>query len=105
MSKKLHYGDKDDRMNRMGDILLIPDWPKVFHFSTRKPNPGAHGYDPYKIKDMHASFFAWGPAFKNGITFPSFENVNVFPIITKILGLTYSHKIDGSKKLAEKITK
>jgi predicted AlkP superfamily pyrophosphatase or phosphodiesterase len=105
MSKQLHYGDEDDKMNRMGDILLIPDWPKVFHFSSRKPNPGAHGYDPYKLKDMHASFFAWGPIFKNGITVSAFENVNVFPVITKILGLNYAHTIDGTKKLAEKILK
>jgi len=105
MSKQLHYGDKDDLMNRMGDILLIPDWPKVFHFSTRKPNPGAHGYDPYLVKDMQATFFAWGPAFKKGMRIGSFENVHVFPVVAKILDLKYTHKIDGTEELSEKILK
>jgi hypothetical protein len=53
---------------------------------------------------MHATFFAWGPAFKN-MTVPSFENVNVYPVITKILGLHYDDKIDGTNELAEKIVK
>jgi hypothetical protein len=103
--KHLHYGASDDKTNRAGDILLVPDWPKVFHFSSRRPNPGAHGYDPYTLKDMHAIFLAWGPAFKNGITVPAFENVNVFPVVTRILGLNFSHKIDGTKKLADTILK
>src|SRR6185436_19643852 len=43
----LHYGTADDAMDRIGDIILVPNWPKTFNFSTRKPNPGAHGFDPY----------------------------------------------------------
>jgi hypothetical protein len=53
---------------------------------------------------MHAVFYAWGPAFKN-CTVPSFENVNVFPVVTSILGLRFSGKIDGNPGLAEKILK
>jgi predicted AlkP superfamily pyrophosphatase or phosphodiesterase len=101
----LHYGAKDDVMNRIGDILLVPDWPKTFRLSNRKPNPGAHGYDPYKVKDMTATFFAWGPAFKNHLLISRFENVNVFPVVAKILGLTYTQKIDGDPKFAQSILK
>ena len=103
--KRLHYNTKHDRMNRIGDILLLPAWPKVFSFSGRKPNPGSHGYDPHLVTEMDAVFLAWGPAFKSGLKVPAFENVNVYPVITKILGLTYTHKIDGTTKLAEKILK
>lgn len=105
MPARLHYGAKDDVTNRIGDILLIPSWPLTFTFSNRKPNPGAHGYDPALVKDMHASFFAWGPAFKTRLVIPSFENVNVYPVITTILGLKYKEKIDGSPELAKKILK
>lgn len=105
MPLRLHYGRKDDVLNRIGDIILMPVWPQVFNFSTRKPNPGAHGYDPALVKDMHATFYAWGPAFKKNLQIPSFENVNVYPVVTKILGLTYKEKIDGTTKLAEKILK
>jgi predicted AlkP superfamily pyrophosphatase or phosphodiesterase len=105
MPARLHYGAHDDVMNRIGDILLIPAWPRTFNFSTRKPNPGAHGYDPFLVKDMLATFYAWGPAFKNHLQIRAFENVNVYPVVTKILGLTYHEQIDGSPKIAEEILK
>ena len=102
---RLHYGIEDDVMDRIGDIILVPTWPHVFNFSTRKPNPGSHGFDPYVVKDMHATFYAWGPAFKTNLKVPSFENVNVYPVVTRILGLKYTDKIDGAPTLAEKILK
>jgi predicted AlkP superfamily pyrophosphatase or phosphodiesterase len=104
MPKHLHYNKKDDLLNRIGDILLVPTWPQVFMLSKRKPNPGAHGFDPVLVPDMRATFFAWGPAFKH-LRVASFSNVNVYPVITKILGLSYSGKIDGSAELAGKIVK
>lgn len=102
---RLHYGKSDDVMNRIGDIILIPKWPKVFNFSTRKPNIGWHGYDPTLVKDMLATFYAWGPAFQKNLKIPAFENVNLYPLITQLLGLTYTEKIDGRKELAKKILK
>jgi predicted AlkP superfamily pyrophosphatase or phosphodiesterase len=103
MPSHLHYNPKDDRMNRIGDILLLPIWPRVF--SSRKPGIGHHGFDPTVVKDMHATFIAWGPAFKNGVTIPSFENVNVYPLITKILGLKNAEKIDGKAAVLKPILK
>ncbi|RDV13979.1 alkaline phosphatase family protein [Pontibacter diazotrophicus] len=103
MPAHLHYGAKDDVYNRVGDILLLAEAPKVFHFSTHKPAPGTHGYDPVSVKDMHAIFYAWGPAFKKGERIPSFQNIHVYPVVTEILGLKYSHKIDGKKKLAKEV--
>lgn len=100
---QLHYGAKDDRMNRVGDILLLPTWPKVF--SNRKPGNGYHGFEPLAVKDMHAIFYAWGPAFKSNLTIPSFENVNVYPLIAAVLGLHYTEKIDGNKKVLQGILK
>ena len=102
---RLHYGERDDLMHRIGDILLIPKWPKVFSFSNKKRNIGWHGYDPSLVKDMLATFYAWGPAFKKHLKIPSFENVNVYPLATQLLGLTYTEKIDGKKELGKKILK
>jgi predicted AlkP superfamily pyrophosphatase or phosphodiesterase len=56
---------------------------------------GEHGYDP-AIPDMGATFYAWGPAFRHGVTIPAFENVHVYPLIAHILGLTIDQPIDGS---------
>jgi hypothetical protein len=78
----------------------MPHWPKVF--SNRKPGAGYHGFQPLKVKDMHATFFAWGPAFKNNMKIPAFENVNVYPLIAEILGLNITEKIDGKKKVLKK---
>lgn len=104
MPEKLHYGTKDDWMNRIGDILLIPNWPKVFNLYNNKITTiGWHGYDATVVKDMGATFYAWGPAFKSNITIPTFENVDVFPIITQILGLTNTNKIDGTNKAAKEV--
>jgi predicted AlkP superfamily pyrophosphatase or phosphodiesterase len=101
--KHLHYSDKDDRMNRIGDILLIPEWPKVF--SNHIPGIGYHGFDPAAVKDMHATFFAWGPAFKNRLKIPSFDNVNVYPLIAELLNLTITEEIDGKKEVLHKVLK
>jgi predicted AlkP superfamily pyrophosphatase or phosphodiesterase len=103
MPKKYYYGAKVDRMDRIGDILLIPEWPRVF--SRGKPGIGHHGFDPLKVKDMQATFFAWGPAFKNNMQIRAFKNVNVYPMIAEILGLDVTEKIDGKKKVLQKILK
>ncbi|PRY11978.1 putative AlkP superfamily pyrophosphatase or phosphodiesterase [Pontibacter ummariensis] len=101
----LHYGKEDDKYQRVGDILLLTTAPKVFHFYDRKPAPGTHGYDPDAVKDMHATFYAWGPAFKEGLKVPSFKNIQVYPIVAEILGLEYTHQIDGDKSVAEQVLK
>lgn len=98
----LHYGEKDDKYNRIGDLVLIPEWPQVFGSKGRKPKPGAHGFDPTKLTDMGAIFYAWGPAFKKAAPC-TLKNVDVFPVITEILGLRYNHPIDGSDKLKKEI--
>ncbi|MFM6954619.1 MAG: ectonucleotide pyrophosphatase/phosphodiesterase [Sphingobacteriaceae bacterium] len=103
LPKRLHYGPKDDRFNRIGDIVLLAKWPKVF--SDWKVNPGYHGFDPALVPEMKATFFAWGPAFKQGLQVPAFKNVEVYDVVARILGLNKTGKTDGSGKLAEKILK
>ncbi|AYL96889.1 ectonucleotide pyrophosphatase/phosphodiesterase [Mucilaginibacter celer] len=104
MPANLHYSAADDWHNRIGDILLIPHYPKVFNLWNRKTlNMGWHGYDPYKVKDMHATFLAWGPAFKPHTEVPPFKNVDVFNLVNRILGLKYSGKTDGTDELADKV--
>jgi hypothetical protein len=69
---------------------------------NRRPNPGQHGFDN-AIPDMQASFYAWGPAFKNGLTIEAFENVHVYPLIASILGLNITEKIDGRPEVLKPI--
>jgi len=99
--ENLHYGEKDDRYNRIGDIVLLAQWPKTFN---QKVNAGAHGYDPAKVKEMHASFFAWGPAFKEHLKIPSFRNVEVYDVMMNILGIKPLPN-DGTGALSKQILK
>lgn len=89
-----HFSDTHDYFNRIGDIVLVPVYPKVFSSGNRRILPGTHGFDP-AMKEMHAAFLGWGPAFRKGYRLPLFENVHVYPLVCKILGLRYTHKIDG----------
>jgi predicted AlkP superfamily pyrophosphatase or phosphodiesterase len=103
--KRWHRAVKDDWHKRVGDIMLVPHWPQLINLNYKKISPGQHGYDPYLVKDMHAIFYAWGPAFKSHLTIPAFENVNVYPIVTELLNLKQTEKIDGTSKVAKQILK
>ncbi|WP_028297235.1 ectonucleotide pyrophosphatase/phosphodiesterase [Olivibacter sitiensis] len=101
---KYHYGKKDDRFKRIGDIVLIANAP--YYFSIKRPNPGAHGYYVYDTPDMKATFLAWGPGFKEGAHIPAFENIHIYPLLAKMLGLHYEHHaIDGKMKVLEGVLK
>ncbi|MFM1971321.1 MAG: hypothetical protein RL185_3 [Bacteroidota bacterium] len=101
-----HYKKADDRFNRLGDLILVPKTiHQVFNLGTRKPTPGKHGFDNKEV-DMRASFMAWGPAFKKGLMIEGFENVHVYPLVAKILGLKVDeNKIDGKIKVLSPILK
>jgi predicted AlkP superfamily pyrophosphatase or phosphodiesterase len=90
-----HYSAKDDLFKRIGDIILVPKAPKVLNFNKRRVLPGQHGFDN-ALPEMRATFYAWGPAFKQRVTIEPFENIHVYPLVAKILGLSIDEPIDGS---------
>lgn len=47
---------------------------------------GAHGYDP-ALPSMRAVFMAVGPAFRPGTRVPAFDNVDVYPLLARLLGI------------------
>ena len=101
-----HYQANDDSLGRIGDIILLADWPHIFSPPNRhKVVPGRHGYDPRAAKDMHATFYAWGPAFKERLQLPSFENVHLYPLVAAILQLPYQHQTDGRLEVLDKVLK
>ncbi|MGC9342659.1 MAG: ectonucleotide pyrophosphatase/phosphodiesterase [Bacteroidales bacterium] len=57
---------------------------------------GAHGYD-YRNKDMHAIFYAMGPAFKKAHSHPSFYNVDIYLLLADILNLEPA-ETDGNQQ-------
>ena len=89
--KVLNYGTS----NRVGDIVVAPDLGWQFA-ATPKNKKGAHGYSP-KEKSIQVSFIAFGPAFKNNFFLKeaSFQNVDIYPLLAKILHIKPS-KTDGN---------
>lgn len=51
------------------------------------PAQGNHGWDP-EAPEMAAVFIASGPAFRQGATLPTFENVSVYPLLARLVGIT-----------------
>ena len=47
---------------------------------------GTHGYDPAFLS-MHGIFLAYGPAFKDGLIVPSFQNIHIYELIANVLGI------------------
>jgi len=91
---------------RIGDLVVCVHEATtlVTQASTRPERPGTHGthgFDPQEFKSMQGIFFAAGPNVKPGVVLKPFENVNVFPFITKILGLQNPPGLDGSEAVLQ----
>lgn len=87
---------------RLGDLIILPDYGYYLRDSRRIAQVrqgnftlgGEHGFNPEFI-EMHAIFYANGPAFKKGLEIPSFRNIHVYPLVCRILGLPIPDNIDG----------
>jgi predicted AlkP superfamily pyrophosphatase or phosphodiesterase len=63
-------------------------------------NRGDHGYDPAD-PDMAALFLAHGPAFRAGVRLPpGFDNVEVYPLLRRLIGLPPAADVDGTGAIA-----
>lgn len=85
MPARFHYG----RNPRVAPYFCLPQ--TGWRLSTRdyrpsKPEPGMHGFDPHS-PDMAAIFVAHGPAFRAGAVLPTFDNVSVYPLLARLVGV------------------
>ncbi|WP_374465614.1 ectonucleotide pyrophosphatase/phosphodiesterase [Chryseobacterium sp.] len=105
LPRYLHFAARDDQYNRIGQILLVPKAPKIFLEKGKKTSVGKHGYNPKTVPEMKATFFAWGPEFKNNLTIGEFANINVYPLVAEILELKIDQPIDGKLKVLKETLK
>ncbi|NDK39322.1 alkaline phosphatase family protein [Pseudoxanthomonas gei] len=83
-----HYGSNPRvpaivcQMDEGWDALPAVDAAKRKPGTTR----GSHGYDP-ALPSMRAMFIARGPAFRKGVRLAAFDNVDVYPLMTRLLHL------------------
>ncbi|MEZ5465670.1 MAG: ectonucleotide pyrophosphatase/phosphodiesterase [Lysobacteraceae bacterium] len=61
---------------------------------------GSHGFDP-TLPSMRAIFLARGPSFREGITLPGFDNVDVYPLLTTLLGIESAEHDGNAQTLLE----
>ena len=101
-----HYNN-----TRSGDLLItahkgyyIRERNRAKFLGTLKAGStiGVHGYDAKEVIEMRGIFLAQGPNIKSGIKIPPFENVHVYPLVAKILGLPVVN-IDGRAQVLEKV--
>jgi alkaline phosphatase D len=73
---------------RVKDFVLVADsaWSLYWEANSSGYFKGTHGYLPSN-KDMHAIFYATGPAFKQGSKVPVFQNIELYGLFARVLGL------------------
>ncbi|KAL6511340.1 hypothetical protein OROHE_020422 [Orobanche hederae] len=97
LPSRLHYSASD----RIPPIIgLIEEGFKVEQkgSSERQECGGAHGYDN-AFFSMRTIFIAHGPQFARGKKVPSFENVQIYNVVTEILNIEGAPN-NGSKSFA-----
>jgi hypothetical protein len=65
------------------------------------PTGGQHGYEPGSLA-MRGLFVAAGPAFREGLTVPAFENIHVYNALALVLGVMPASN-DGDEALARSL--
>lgn len=97
---RLHYGS--NRRVPSFVCLAEPGWMTLAGAPRSEMRLGGmHGYDP-AAPDMAATFVASGPAFKAGAVVPVVDNVDVYPLVMRLLGLKPLAS-DGSERLAGRV--
>ena len=84
---------------RGGDVVVIMDegWLMATSIMNRgliQREWGEHGWDP-DLPSMKAIFMLAGPGIRAGVTIPEVENIDVYPLMTELLGLRPAAGIDG----------
>ena len=81
---RFHYGKNP----RVADIFCLPQTGWTIDSKTKKAwtEKGTHGFDPYS-PEMAAVFVANGPAFRSGVSLKTFDNVDVYPLLAKLVGV------------------
>jgi len=99
--------------DRVGDLLIVASPGHYIREGSRErflmsakigSKFGVHGFDPALVTDMRGIFYAQGPNIKSGIVLEPFQNIHVYPLVAKILGLPFP-EIDGKEEVLKKLYK
>lgn len=68
------------------DVGFTAVTPRMLDAYRPGTTRGSHGYDPAD-PSMRALFIAQGPAFRQGVEIAPFDNVDVYPLLAKLVGI------------------
>ena len=98
---ELHYGKNP----RVAAIICLAE-PGWVILSGPPPYPlspgGAHGWSN-TMPEMHALFIASGPSIRKGFDIGLMDNIEVYPLLSILIGLRDDRDVDATGKPAEKI--
>ena len=102
MPARFHYGSN----SRIPPLVCLANegWSSANREWLARGNhvkAGAHGYDP-ELPSMRALFLATGPAFAHGRVIAPFDNVDIYPMLARLLGLQPLPG-DGAPDLLERV--
>lgn len=106
MPARFHYSHS----SRIAPLLVLPDEGWILtnreafaEMQTKgESNPkGGHGYDN-RLKSMRAIFIGHGPALRQRAVVAPFENVQIYNVMAKILGLRPAPN-DGTNAVARRV--
>lgn len=91
-----HFGNN----HLIGDLFVLADPGWSVGTSKDKNimkdyNGGNHGFDN-SFLDMHGIFYAIGPSFKKNYRTGTIENINIYPLLCKIMNINQVRNIDGN---------
>lgn len=90
---RLRYGTNP----RTPAFLCVPEMGWMIAAGPPAPDAGRgeHGWDP-DAPEMRALFIAHGPRIARAGTLPAFDNVDVYPLLRRLIGLPPAPGIDGN---------
>ena len=97
------YVWKENILERNVEMAEIQRIRRKAQGTGQKFSLGMHGYDPDN-RDMHGIFYAAGPSFKKGFVQPTFENINIYELLAKVLQVKPA-ETDGDLKVVKGMLK
>ena len=116
LSSTVNYSDLAAFPQRLGDLLILPNegyYLADARGSMRYQNSaarfktevfGEHGFSP-AYQDMWGIFYAKGPQIQKGLTLAPFQNIHIYPLLCRLLGLPIPSTIDGKEAVLAPLLK
>jgi predicted AlkP superfamily pyrophosphatase or phosphodiesterase len=91
---------------RVGDLLVCARGARILSVEQTGSTTGpkaTHSFDPAQFPEMKGIFYAMGPNIRKGTRLRAFENVHIFPLLARILGINTPRGVDARSSVLQPI--